>query len=48
MGLSIDCTSIILTNQRGEELRGGAPRRHEGGTGYILTEVEVLEDEQRL
>lgn len=35
--------SIILTNQRGEELGGGAASCHEGRTGYILTELKVLE-----
>lgn len=46
MGRSIDYTSIILTDQRGEELRGRAPSCHKGCTSYILTEMEVLEDEQ--
>lgn len=46
IGQSIDYTSIILTDQRGEELRGRAASCHEGCTSYILTEMEVLGDEQ--
>lgn len=34
----------VLTNQRGEELGGGAPSCHEGCPSNILTELEVLED----
>lgn len=37
-----DEISISLTNQRGEEFRGGAPSCHEGCPGNILTELEVL------